>query len=145
MNNSRKAEGDTVSRRDALRRLGLAAGAAYIAPAVLMLSKSYADDGSDGGASGGGASGGDDSGGDDSGGDSGGANGGGPSGGGNEIESGGASSVGETRRNTGTAGSPSSSAESGDGFSGDPTPAARDLSPEEELRLIQNGWQKAGD
>ena len=117
-----------INRRNALKRLGLAAGAAYMAPSILTLSAAHASDGGSGGGGGSGGSGG------------GGSGGGGDSSGGG---SGGASSTSMASRGTSTPSSPSS-ASGDDGFSGDPTPAGSNLTPEEELRMIQNGWQKAG-
>ncbi len=132
MTRTSKLKGPDLNRRDALRRLGLAVGAAYVAPVILSLSDARASEGSSGGGGGGG------------GGGSGG--GGGASGGGDSGGSGGASSVESEASGASMASSPSSPGSDGeDEFSGDPTPAGENLTSEEELLLIRNGWQKAGN
>ncbi len=113
MKNANKTKNPEINRRDALKRLGLAFGAVYVTPTLLTLSNAHAASGS---GSGGGGSG-----------------GGGSGGGGSSASAASAVSV---------ASAPSSSGDD-DKFSGDPTPDGRDLSAEDEMLLIRNGWQKA--
>jgi hypothetical protein len=105
MTNAKKTKIPDLSRREALKRLGLAVGAAYMTPTLFSLSNAQASSTSSGG-----------------GGDSGGSGSGGTS-------------------STSAASSPSSSVDN-DEFSGDPTPVGGDLSADDELLLIKNGWQK---
>ena len=52
MTQAKKTETPDLNRRDALLRLGLAAGAAYMTPALLSLSNAHASCGGSGGGSG---------------------------------------------------------------------------------------------
>ena len=121
MTSAKKTENPDLSRREALKRLGLAVGAVYMTPTLFSLSNAQASSTSSGGS-------------------------GDNSGSGSE-NSGGGSSGSSGSSGSGSSSSPSSastpSSVGDDEFSGDPTPAGGNLSSEEELWLIQNGWQKA--
>jgi hypothetical protein len=166
MTNAKITKNPDLSRREALKRLGLAVGAAYVTPMLFSLSNAQARSGSSGGSgdNSGSGSGGDDNSGSGSGGDdnSGSGSGGGDdnSGSGSGSSGSGSGSGGDDNSGSGSSGSgssgsngtssassastPSSSAgENEFEFSGDPTPAGGNLSPDDELWLINNGWQKA--
>ena len=53
MSNTKKTEDLDLNRRDALKRLGLAVGAAYMTPTLLSLGNAHASSGGSGGGSGG--------------------------------------------------------------------------------------------
>jgi len=126
MTNAKITKNPDLSRREALKRLGLAVGAAYVTPMLFSLSNAQASSGSSGGSGDNSGSG---SGGDDN-------SGSGSSGSGSSGSNGTSSAS--------SASTPSSSAgENEFEFSGDPTPAGGNLSSDDELWLINNGWQKA--
>jgi hypothetical protein len=155
MTNAKITKNPDLSRREALKRLGLAVGAAYVTPMLFSLSNAQASSGSSGGSgdnSGSGSGGGDENSGSGSGGgddNSGSGSGSSGSGSGGDDNSGSGSSGSGSSGSNGTssassASTPSSSAgENEFEFSGDPTPAGGNLSSDDELWLINNGWQKA--
>jgi hypothetical protein len=137
MTNAKKPEESDLTRREALKRLGLAVGAVYMTPMLLSLSNAQASSTSSGGGDDNSGSGSDNSGSgsDNSGSDS------DNSGSGSE-NSGSGSGGTSSASSVSSASTPSSPGEDNE-FSGDPTPAGGNLSSDEELWLIQNGWQKA--
>ena len=130
MTNVKKSRNADLSRREALKRLGLAVGAAYMTPTLFLLSNAQASSSVSGGS--------DDSSDSD---DSSGSGSGGGSGGGGSSGGGGTSSA-SSASTSAPSSAPSTSVEDSE-FSGDPTPADGILSSDEELWLIKNGWQKA--
>lgn len=136
MTNAKKPKKTDLSRREALKRLGLAVGATYMTPMLLSLSNAQASSGSSGGSDDNSGSGSGNSGSGSGNSGSGSEN----SGSGSENSGGGSGSSGSGSSGSSSASTPSSPDNE---FSGDPTPAGGNLSSDEELWLIQNSWQKA--